>query len=66
MTWSTAAVSYCRAELDRQGVDVQLRIARDLPPVSVDAVQIEQVMINLVRNSAEALAMPDGTMAGSW
>ena len=35
-----AAVSYCRAELDRQGVEVQVRIARDLPAVSVDAVQI--------------------------
>lgn len=51
-----SAVSYCRAELDRQGVDVQVRIARDLPIVSVDAVQIEQVLVNLLRNSAEALS----------
>jgi two-component system, LuxR family, sensor kinase FixL len=51
-----AAISYCRAELDRQGVDVQLRIARDLPPVIVDAVQIEQVLVNLLRNAAEALS----------
>jgi signal transduction histidine kinase len=51
-----AAISYCRAELDRQGVEVQARIARDLPPVSVDAVQIEQVLVNLLRNSAEALS----------
>jgi signal transduction histidine kinase len=51
-----AAVSYCRAELDRQGVEVQVRIARDLPAVSVDAVQIEQVLVNLLRNSAEALS----------
>lgn len=50
-----AAVSYCRAELDRLGVAVQVRIARDMPPVSVDAVQIEQVLVNLLRNSAEAL-----------
>jgi C4-dicarboxylate-specific signal transduction histidine kinase len=49
------AVSYCRAELDRQGVEIQVRIARDLPAVTVDAVQIEQVIVNLVRNSAEAL-----------
>jgi two-component system, LuxR family, sensor kinase FixL len=49
------AVTYCRAELDRSGVHMQLRVARDLPPVSVDALQIEQVIINLVRNSAEAL-----------
>jgi signal transduction histidine kinase len=51
-----SAVSYCRAELDRQGVDVQVRMARDLPIVSVDAVQIEQVLVNLLRNSAEALS----------
>ena len=50
------AVSYCRAELDRQGVEVQVRTARDLPAVSVDAVQIEQVLVNLLRNSAEALS----------
>jgi two-component system, LuxR family, sensor kinase FixL len=51
-----AAISYCRAELDRQGVEVQVRIARDLLEVSVDAVQIEQVLVNLLRNSAEALS----------
>lgn len=51
-----AAVSYCRAELDRQGVEVQVHVARDLPAVSVDAVQIEQVLVNLLRNSAEALS----------
>ena len=51
-----AAVSYCRAELDRQGVEVQVRIARDLPAVSVDSVQIEQVLVNLLRNAAEALS----------
>jgi C4-dicarboxylate-specific signal transduction histidine kinase len=50
-----AAISYCRAELDRQGVEMQVRIARDLPAVNVDAVQVEQVLVNLLRNSAEAL-----------
>jgi signal transduction histidine kinase len=36
-------------------VQLQLRIGRDLPRVSVDALQIEQVVVNLVRNAAEAL-----------
>ena len=53
---ASAAVSYCRAELDRQGVEVQVRVPRDLPEVGVDAVQIEQVLVNLLRNSAEALS----------
>jgi two-component system, LuxR family, sensor kinase FixL len=50
------AVSYCRAELDRHGVELQLRVARELPRVSVDPLQIEQVIINLVRNAVEALS----------
>jgi signal transduction histidine kinase len=49
------AASYCAAELDSHGVQLELRIARDLPPVRADPLQIEQVIINLVRNSAEAL-----------
>jgi two-component system, LuxR family, sensor kinase FixL len=30
-------------------------VANDLPPVAVDILQIEQVLINLVRNSIEAI-----------
>ncbi len=50
------AISYCHAEIDKHGVQLQVRIARELPPVSVDPLQIEQVIINLVRNAAEALS----------
>ena len=50
------AQSYCRAELERQGVRLEVRVEPDLPPVVVDALQIEQVVINLVRNAGEALA----------
>ena len=49
------AAAYCRAELDRQGIELQARISRDLPPVKADALQIEEVIVNLVRNAAEAL-----------
>jgi two-component system, LuxR family, sensor kinase FixL len=49
------AVAYCRAELDRLGVELHSRVTRDLPPVRADALQIEQVIVNLVRNAAEAL-----------
>lgn len=48
--------SFCRPELERHGVEFSSRIARDLPPLMVDALQIEQVFVNLVRNSIEALA----------
>jgi signal transduction histidine kinase len=50
------ASSYCRAEVERLGVLLELSIAGGLPPVAVDALQIEQVVVNLVRNAAEALA----------
>lgn len=50
-----AAIFHCRAELDQLDVQVQVRAARDLPAVRADRVQIEQVMVNLLRNSAEAL-----------
>jgi two-component system, LuxR family, sensor kinase FixL len=50
------AAGYCHAELDRHGVQLELEIARDLPAVCVDALQVGQVIVNLVRNSAEALS----------
>jgi signal transduction histidine kinase len=50
------ALAYCHAELDRHAVQLQLNIAQDLPTVRVDALQIEQVIVNLVRNAAEALS----------
>jgi signal transduction histidine kinase len=49
------ALTNCRPELDKHGVTPQLRLRRDLPLVTADAMQIGQVIVNLVRNSAEAL-----------
>jgi signal transduction histidine kinase len=49
----------CRVELDRDGVVTRTEIDTHLPPVMVDLLQIEQVMINLLRNSAEAMTKTD-------
>jgi C4-dicarboxylate-specific signal transduction histidine kinase len=49
------AVAYCHAELDTQGIELQSRLARDLPAVKADALEIEHAIVNLVRNAAEAL-----------
>ena len=38
-----------------RGVDVEVRIEDALPPVVVDAVQIQQVLFNLIRNALEAM-----------
>ena len=37
------------------GVTVRLELADDLPPVLADRVQIEQVVLNLLRNAVEAM-----------
>lgn len=45
----------CRPELERANVDLDLGVAGDLPAVMADALQVEQVLLNLVRNAKEAL-----------
>jgi signal transduction histidine kinase len=45
----------CRRDLDRVGVRVQQSLAVDLPSVMVDVLQIEQALLNLVRNSIDAI-----------
>lgn len=49
------SLSVFRLELERHGIACETRLERDLPPVVADALQIEQVILNLVRNAAEAL-----------
>jgi two-component system, LuxR family, sensor kinase FixL len=45
-----------RPDLDRHHIAVRSSIADALPLVMVDLLQIEQVLLNLVRNSVEALS----------
>jgi two-component system sensor kinase FixL len=41
------------------GVNVKLQIAPNLPDVSVDKIQVQQVVVNLVRNAIEAMVQCD-------
>ena len=50
------AQSFCRPELERCGVELDAKLAGNLPKIMVDALQIEQVVANLVRNAVEALS----------
>jgi two-component system sensor histidine kinase DctS len=53
-------VALLQRDLDRQRVQLTLTLAPDLPPVVADAVLIEQVVINLVRNAGDALTEASG------
>jgi C4-dicarboxylate-specific signal transduction histidine kinase len=50
-------------EAERHGVALQTRLARDLPPVWGDRVQLQQVILNLLTNGIDALR---GWDEGSW
>lgn len=43
-------------ELKHTGIATELNIERELPTVEVDKIQIQQVMLNLIRNAVEAMA----------
>ena len=50
------SLALCRSDLNLQGIDVAVRLPRELPAVMADLLQIEQVLLNLLRNAAEAIA----------
>ena len=47
-----------RHQVELGGIDLQLKLAKDLPPVPCDPAQIEQVLIALIMNAVDA--MPRG------
>jgi PAS domain S-box-containing protein len=49
------AVNLCNAELKHNDIKLTFKLENQLPPVYVDHIQIEQVIINLIRNSIDAL-----------
>ena len=50
-----ASVALVRPECQRAGVHIEVVLDRAMPPVAVDAVQIQQVLVNLIRNAVEVL-----------
>jgi len=48
-------IALCLSELQRNRVVVRSELAANLPTVSGDRVQIQQVILNLVRNASEAM-----------
>lgn len=50
------SISHWRFGTQPAHVSIETRIARNLPPVFCDGLQIQQVLVNLIRNAAEAIS----------
>jgi PAS domain S-box-containing protein len=50
-----------RGEAARHAVSIQTDLAADLPQLMADRVQLQQVMLNLIMNSIDAMKDSDGT-----
>lgn len=48
-------VALTAADLERRGVKLELDLAAEAPEAVVDAIELEQVLHNLIRNAADAL-----------
>lgn len=49
-------LALARSEMQRSRVALETRLARDLPAVCADRVQLQQVILNLLINAAEAMS----------
>lgn len=48
-------IDFLQFELNRKNVGVELVLQEDLPPIAFDRIEIEQVMLNLIRNAIDAM-----------
>jgi PAS domain S-box-containing protein len=49
----------CLSELQRGGVLLRYQLTDDLPPLVADRIQLQQVILNLLRNAADAMSTID-------
>lgn len=52
----TSTVALLNSELIGRRIEVETDLARDLPPISGDSVQLQQVLLNLFMNAMDAMA----------
>jgi two-component system sensor kinase FixL len=48
-------VDLCRTDIERHDIAIRMSIAPEPPALMIDLLQIEQVLINLLRNAIEAM-----------
>jgi C4-dicarboxylate-specific signal transduction histidine kinase len=53
-------IELCRTEAAHAGVDVRLQLSAGADQVRADPIQIQQVLVNLVQNSVQAMRALDG------
>jgi PAS domain S-box-containing protein len=51
----TTTLNLIQPELDNRGLNVKTKLARQLPAAPVDAAQIQQVLVNLIKNAMQAM-----------
>lgn len=51
----TKTLQLLQPELDNRGLHVKLRLARELPDIPIDPTQIQQVLVNLIKNAMQAM-----------
>jgi PAS domain S-box-containing protein len=55
-TMIRSVLDLVRRDLERHQIDIVLELAANLPPVTVNIVEIEQALLNFLRNGIEAIA----------
>jgi len=53
----TETIRLSMADAHNHGIGIRLRLAENLPEPYIDAVQIQQVLVNLIRNAVEAVRL---------
>jgi C4-dicarboxylate-specific signal transduction histidine kinase len=48
-------ISLMAGEIHMSGVDVAVKVPESMPPVTADSIQVQQVLINLIRNAVSAM-----------
>lgn len=48
-------LEFLQFEMTRKNVSAELILQKDLPPIAFDRIEIEQVMLNLIKNAIEAM-----------
>jgi signal transduction histidine kinase len=49
-------IDLTRGEVLRNGVSLQAQLAKDLPPIQGDRIQLQQVILNLIINAVQAMS----------